>query len=99
MVASTCGPSDQNVVGAVSSVVSSDATLPLNINEGKNALFATPICSFAAAICRSAAAISGRRSNRLDGTPTEMTGGGACIVATEMDNSEGGLPVNTAIAC
>ena len=34
-----------------------------------------PICSFASATRRSAAAMSGRRSRSCDGTPTGITGG------------------------
>ena len=41
---------------------------------GKNADSATPICALAAAIRRSAAAMSGRRSSRVDGSPAGMTG-------------------------
>ena len=34
-----------------------------------------PICSLAAAICRSAMAMSGRRSSNCDGRPGGMDGG------------------------
>ena len=42
---------------------------------GKNAARAIPICSFASAIRRSAAAISGRLSSNCAGTPVGITGG------------------------
>ena len=41
---------------------------------GKNAASATPIWALAAAIRRSAAAMSGRRSSSVDGSPAGITG-------------------------
>src|SRR5882672_5423232 len=42
---------------------------------GKKAARAMPICSFASAARRSAAAMSGRRSSSCDGRPTGIAGG------------------------
>ncbi len=44
------------------------------VSDGKYADFATPICALAAAIARSAAAISGRRSSSSEGTLAGMSG-------------------------
>jgi hypothetical protein len=43
----------------------------------------TPISAFADAICLSAAAISGRRCSRLDGTPTGAVGHAAAASGME----------------
>ena len=60
---------------------------------------ATPIWALAAAICRSAAAISGRRSNSCDGTPTGMEGTFWHSCTLGMANDGAGLPIRVAMAC
>ena len=47
---------------------------------GKNAAIATPICALAAAICRSASEISGRRSSNSEGTCAGIIGGRIAII-------------------
>ena len=48
---------------------------------------------------RSAAAMSGRRSNSADGTPGGTTGTSLVSSAAGIVRSAGGLPASTAIAC
>ncbi len=67
--------------------------------SGKNALSATPICALAAAIRRSAAAMSGRRCNSADGSPAGIAGSPGGPAAGAIVSSAGGLPISTAIAC
>ena len=75
---------------------SSDA---LKVTLGKNAACATPICALACATARSAAAMSGRRSNNSDGTPAGISGGVVSMNLAVTENSDGGWPANTAMAC
>ena len=70
-----------------------------SVRSGYQAAAATPIPAFAAAIRRSAAAISGRRSNSADGTPSGTLGSSSRYGAAGSANSAGGLPISTAIAC
>ena len=58
-----------------------------------------PICSFAAAIARSVAAMSGRRSISVDGTPRGISGGGAFTIFSGIETIAGVSPMSTAIAC
>ncbi len=60
---------------------------------------ATPIWALAACTLRSAAATSGRRSSRVEGTPRGMGGGNAASGAGASENIAGGLPIRIAIAC
>ena len=57
-----------------------------------------PIAALAAAIRRSAAAISGRRSSKLDGSPAGISGRAGSPGAGAMLSSDGGLPISAAIA-
>ena len=71
-VAASWGPTDQKRLGSVNNcarLVHTNPPVPLSISTGKNAAFAMPICSFAAAIARSMAVTSGRRSISVDGRP------------------------------
>ena len=71
-----------------------------SVRIGKNAAFAMPICSFAAATGRSAAVMSGRRSSSADGTPIGITAAAASsATAGGIDTLAGGLPMRMAIAC
>ena len=54
---------------------------------------------FAAAVSRSAAAISGRRSSSVDGTPCGTTGMIVPRAAGGIEKFEAGRPINVAIAC
>ncbi|MNS73077.1 hypothetical protein D3C72_1065060 [compost metagenome] len=67
--------------------------------RGKNAAFATPIRALAAAICRSAAAMSGRRSSSSDGRPAGTATGAVSKGRAASVNCAGGTPVSTASAC
>ena len=59
---------------------------------GKKAAFAIPIRALAAAIARSAAAMSGRRSNRLEGRPGGMETTTFSISLTGTEKSAGSFP-------
>ena len=64
-VARSAGPMAQNPLGSVSSDAAVELATPppaVSESDGKKAACATPICAFAAATRRSAAAMSGRRS-------------------------------------
>ena len=58
-----------------------------------------PTSAPAAAMRRSAAAMSGRRSSRSDGSPIGISGGGLVSGDEGSCRADGGLPVSTAIAC
>ena len=106
------GPTDQKRLGHVSqrdgadseafeSVELSKPPEAPSATTGKYAATATPIRALAAAMRRSAAAISGRRSRMWDGTPTG-TAGGAVVAGRGAGGREkpaGGSPVSTAMAC
>ena len=67
---------------------------------GKYAAFATPIRAFAEATCRSAKAISGRRSNSSEGRATGMCGGSTLSISNKrIVTSAGAFPMRIAIAC
>ena len=57
--------------------------------------------ALAEAARRSAAAMSGRRSNSAEGTANGITGGVVTkvLIATGIENSAGALPNKTAITC
>ena len=73
--------------------------MPFKVSVGKNAARATPIDSFAAAVSRSAAAISGRRSSKVDGTPGGKVGISIGLVVTGIENVDAGWPISVAMAC
>ncbi len=58
-----------------------------------------PICAFAAATARSAAAMSGRRCSNPEGTVRGTAGTLAFQGATGTLNSAGAFPTSSAIAC
>ena len=58
-----------------------------------------PICALAAAMARSEAAMSGRRSSNCDGRPTGTGGGVAVRYLVSIAKFEGTLPTRTAMAC
>ena len=60
---------------------------------------ATPIWALAAAICRSAAAMSGLLSRSSEGRPTGMAGGVAVRGEKGMEKSDAGFPTSIAMAC
>ena len=60
---------------------------------------AIPICSLAAATCRSALAMSGLRSRSSDGTPSGTGGGDVVNVTGGIVSSAGALPIRMAMAC
>ena len=66
---------------------------------GKKAARAIPMRWFASAARRSAAAISGRRSNNCEGRPGGMTGGCASSGVTGSEKLLGGCPIRMAMAC
>ena len=55
--------------------------------------------AFAASTVRSASAMSGRRSSKVEGTPGGTVGTFAARPVCCRENSAGGLPISTAIAC
>jgi len=83
-VSAICAPRTRSGFGKLNHRAILELSSPtdaLMLKVGKKAALAIPICSFAAAIWRSAAAMSGRRSNSAEGTLTGMGGGGDCVVA------------------
>jgi len=72
---------------------------PVRVKMGKYAARATPTWALAAATRRSAAAISGRRSNKSDGRPGGISGGGAFHAAAGELKVGAGCPIKVAIAC
>ena len=80
-------------------VVAALPALPESVTVGKKAVSATPICAFAAAIRRSAAAMSGRRSSSVDGRSAGMLGRAGTAATGATASSAGGFPIRTAIAC
>ena len=66
---------------------------------GKKAALATPISALAAAMRRSAAAISGRRCSKVDGTAVGASGSLSALVSEAMAKSDAGLPTSAAMAC
>ncbi|MNY50018.1 hypothetical protein D3C86_1854900 [compost metagenome] len=72
---------------------------PVSVMRGKNAALATPMRALAAAIWRSAAAMSGRRSSSSDGNPAGIAIGAASNGRAGSENAAGGTPVSTASAC
>ena len=78
IVSARLGPTDQKRLGQVNQLeieVFPNPPEALNKMLGKYAAFATPICAFAWATPRSAAAMSGRRSRSSEGMPTGVAGG------------------------
>ena len=73
-------PGGQNVLGALSQLppAASYPATPPKVMLGNSAAFATPISALAAATRRSAAAMSGRRSSKVEGRPAAITGGRGC---------------------
>ena len=58
-----------------------------------------PMAAFAAATRRSAAATSGRRSSKVEGTPTGTLGSGSAAVDGGSAKPAGGTPISSAMAC
>ncbi len=81
------------------SVADSNPPEPVMLSDGKNADFATPIREFAAAIARSAAAISGRRSSNEDGKPGGMLISTGFSGLAAIENCDADLPSSTARLC
>jgi hypothetical protein len=72
---------------------------PLSDRVGKKAARATPISALAAATRRSAAAMSGRRSSSVEGTPTGTSGSLAIqLGSAAMRKALGDSPTSTAMA-
>jgi hypothetical protein len=66
---------------------------------GKNAARATPMSALAAATRRSAAAMSGRRSSRVEGTPAGISGTRALQVGSAARRKPlAGSPTRVAMA-
>src|SRR5207253_2891038 len=89
------GPTDQNRLDQLNNVPAfndSNPARPLIWTVGKNAAFATPMLALAAAMRRSAAATSGRRSSNSDGNPGGMTGGCASSGRSATVNEDAGTP-------
>ena len=66
---------------------------------GKKAARATPISALAAAARRSAAAMSGRRCSRAEGTPVGTLGRVSGAVDAASEKLEAGSPTRLAMAC
>ncbi|AMU16403.1 hypothetical protein A3203_26525 [Burkholderia cenocepacia] len=101
-MAASCGPTVQKRAGSVNSCDHTELWKPPvadSVSVGKNAAIATPICSFAAAARRSAAAMSGRRSRIADGTSTGVIGGSAASGFGGSEKVDAGSPISVAIAC
>ena len=97
----SCGPSDQNRLGALNRLDSSEPRYPAvpdSVSAGKNAAWATPICALAAATRRSAAAISGRRSSSCDGSWAGTTGGWGSVPVAGRLKLAGAWPSSAARA-
>src|SRR5262249_981202 len=72
------GPMDQNLLPRVNQslvLTLSRPAMPVRENLGNRSAIAAPTCAVAAASCRSARRMSGRRLSRSEGNPTSTSGG------------------------
>src|SRR6266481_7759566 len=90
-------PAPQSSLGALNSEDTAELCQPtegtsgINWIVGKYAARATPMRALAAAIERSAAATSGRRCNRSEGTPTGRAGNLPAVATGGMLNPGAGV--------
>src|SRR3989442_3554305 len=77
-------------LNSVPALILSNPARPFNWTVGKNTAFATPMLALAAAIRRSAAEISGRRSSNSEGNPDGLKGGAVESACSETRNVEAG---------
>src|SRR5580698_11233212 len=101
-VSAAAGPAAKKRLGQVNQLlieVLSNPAVAFSVTVGKYAALAMPICAFAWATRRSAAAISGRRSRSWEGTPNGIAGGLVLSGSTGIEKVDAGWPINIARAC